>query len=141
MGIWLKIEGLENVSLGEHSIQTCEFLTETPDDCNARSTDVVNTVRLTGRILTALDGVPVDDTMKIARWSLVRAESSDSYRKVTVEMVLANQVVRRVYLPNAFVVAYSEKYGDTEGVGTFSLVVRQKKDMFAGTTIEGGFGS
>ena len=100
MGIRLTIEGAETISLDEHSIETCKFLTDTPDDSNARSTDVVNTMILTGRILTAVDGDAADDTMKIAKWSVVRAESSDSYRKATVEIVSANQIVRKVHFPN-----------------------------------------
>jgi hypothetical protein len=141
MGLWLKIEGADTVLLDERSILSCDFKTETPDDCNARSTDVVNTIKITGRILTALDGVPVDDTMKIAKWSLVRAESADSYRKLEIKMMLANQVIREIKMENAFVVGYEEHYGDAEGVGTFTLVARQKKDLFVGTTIEGGFGN
>ena len=127
MGIRLTIEGAETISLDEHSIQSCKFITDTPDDSNARSTDVVNTMILTGRILTAVDGDAADDTMKIAKWSVVRAESSDSYRKATVEIVSANQIVRKVHFPNAFVVDYQESYGDTEGIGEFTLVIRQKK--------------
>jgi len=114
-------------------------MTDTPDDSNARSTDVVNTIQLTGKILTAVDGLPVDDTMKIAKWSLVRAENADSYRKVSVETVYANQVVRKFILPHAFVVDYDERYGDTEGVGEFTLTVRQKKDLFDKCEIEGGY--
>lgn len=139
MGIRLSIEGAETITLGEHSIMTCHFITDTPNDSNARSTDVVNTIELTGRILTAVDGDGADDTMKIAKWSCVRAESSDSYRKATVEIVSANQIVRKVFFPNAFVVDYTENYGDTEGVGEFKLVIRQKKDKFEFTTIDGGF--
>ncbi|MCI8806137.1 MAG: membrane-associated protease 1 [Clostridiales bacterium] len=139
MGIRLKIEGAETISLDEHSIMTCKFITDTPDDSNARSTDVVNTLELTGRIITAVNGEVADDTMKIAKWSCVRAESSDSYRQATVEIVSANQIVRKVFFPNAFVVDYTEHYGDTEGVGEFKLVIRQKKDKFELTTIDGGY--
>ena len=139
MGIRLTIEGAESISLDEHSIETCKFITDTPDDSNARSTDVVNTMILTGRILTAVDGDAADDTMKIAKWSVVRAESSDRYRKATVEIVSANQIVRKVHFPNAFVVDYQERYGDTEGIGEFTLVIRQKKDKFELTTIDGGY--
>ena len=139
MGIRLTIEGAETISLDEHSIQSYKFITDTPDDSNARSTDVVNTMILTGRILTAVDGDAADDTMKIAKWSVVRAESSDSYRKATVEIVSANQIVRKVHFPNAFVVDYQERYGDTEGIGEFTLVIRQKKDKFELTTIDGGY--
>lgn len=108
MAIRLTIEGAENISLGEHSIKSCTFMTDTPDDSNARSTDVVNTIKVVGKILTAVDGEAADDTMKIANWSLVRAENADSYRKLTVEMFYANQIVRKVHFPNAFVVDYEE---------------------------------
>lgn len=141
MGIRLKIEGAETITLDERSIQTCRFLTDTPDDSNARSTDVVNTLVLTGKILTAVDGDAADDTKKIATWSCVKAENADSYRKATVEIVSANQIVRKVFFPNAFVVDYEEHYGDTEGVGEFSLTIRQKKDKFEATTIDGGYGA
>jgi hypothetical protein len=122
------------------SIINASFETDTPDDSNARSTDVVNTLKVTGKILTAVNGEPADDTMLIAKWSVVRAESADSYREAWVEVGLANQVVREVYFPNAFVVDYTERYGDTEGVGEFDLTIRQKKDKFDATTINGGFG-
>ncbi|WP_058486183.1 hypothetical protein [Defluviitalea phaphyphila] len=139
MGLRLKIEGAETIELNEHNIKTCEFYTDTPDDSNARSTDVVNTIKITGKILTAVDGEPADDTMKIAKWSMVRAESADSYRKATVEVIVANQVVRKIHFPNAFIVDYTERYGDTEGVGEFDLTIRQKKDKFEFTTIDGGY--
>ena len=71
---------------------------------------------------------------------MVRAENADSYRKVTVEVIYANQVVRSYHLPNAFILDYDERYGDVEGVGEFSLTVRQKKDLFEHTTIQGGYG-
>ncbi len=139
MGIRLKIEGTETIELNEHSIKTCVFSTDTPDDSNARSTDVANTVVLTGKILTAVDGDIADDTLKIANWSCVRAESADSYRKATIQIIAANQVVRQVHFPNAFVVDYKENFGHEDGTGTFELVIRQKKDKFEMTEISGGF--
>lgn len=140
MGLRLNIEGAENIVLDEHSIVSAKFFTDTPKDCNARSTDVVNTMEISGKILTPIAGVVPDDTMKIASWSRVRAEEADSYRAVTLEVVVASMVVRKIHFPNAFVVDYDEHYFDTEGVGTFLLTVRQKKDKFDLTTIEGGFG-
>lgn len=141
MGLRLKIEGMtDTIELDEHSILSCDFMTDTPDDSNARSTDVVNTMLLKGKILTPVDGAIADDTMKIAKWSVVRAESADSYRKATLTVVAADQVIRTIHFPNAFIVDYTESYFDTEGAGTFELVIRQKKDKFEDTTIEGGFG-
>lgn len=76
-----------------------------------------------------MDGDTADDTMKIAKWFVVRGESSHSYRKATVEIVSANQIVRKVHFPNAFVADYQEDYGHTEGIGEFTLVIRQKKGI------------
>jgi hypothetical protein len=81
MGIRLTIEGAETITLDERSITSASFGTDTPDDSNARSTDVVNTITLAGKILTATDGDIADDTLKIAKWSVVKAENADSYRK------------------------------------------------------------
>lgn len=139
MGIRLNIAGADTIVLDEHSIVSAKFHTDTPNDSNARATNVVNTMVIEGKILTPLGGAVADDTMKIAKWSLVRAEVDDSYREVTLEVVVASQVVRKVYFPHAFVVDYDEHYFDTEGVGTFLLTVRQRKDKFDLTTIEGGY--
>ncbi|MDC0762172.1 MULTISPECIES: membrane-associated protease 1 [Brevibacillus] len=139
MGFRLKVEGSETIELGMDNIQTVKYDTDTPDDSNARSTDVGATLKLTGKIITATDGDSADDTMKLALWSLVPAEKADCYRKVTLEVIAADQVIRKIYFPNAFVVDYNESFGDTEGVGTFSIFIKQKKDKTEHTKIEGGY--
>jgi hypothetical protein len=139
MGLRLKIKGAEEIFLDEHSIIKASFMTDTPDDSNARSTDVVNTLRIHGKILTAVNGQPVDDTMKIGKWSLVRAEVADSYREAELEVIVAGKIVRRVNFPEAFIVDYTEDYADVEGTGTFDLTIRQKKDLFDNTEITGGY--
>ena len=140
MGFRLKVEGPETIELGLESIQTVKFKTDIPIDSNARSKDLGSTIVITGKILTAVDGDPFDSTRQLGLWSLVPAEKADCYRKLTIEVIAADQVVRKFYYPNAFVIDYIENYGDTEGVGTFELVVRQKKDKIAGATVEGGYG-
>lgn len=40
MGFVLKVEGPETIELGLESIIAVEYATDTPDDSNARSTDV-----------------------------------------------------------------------------------------------------
>ena len=67
------------------------------------------------------------------------AEKADCYRKVTVEIIQAGIVERKYTFPNAFVVNYTEDFGNTEGVGTFHLNVKQKKDKLANIAIEGGY--
>lgn len=139
MGFVLKVEGPETIELGLESIMSVKYDTDTPDDSNARSTDVGATLRIKGKILTATDGDNSDDTMKLGLWSLVPAEKADCYRKVTLEVVSADQVVRKIYFPNAFVVDYTERFGDTEGIGEFDLYIKQKKDKTELAKIEGGY--
>ncbi|MFC7677685.1 membrane-associated protease 1 [Paenibacillus sp. GCM10028914] len=139
MGFRLKVEGAETIELGLDNIKTVKYDTDTPDDSNARSTDVGATLIITGKIITAVDGEAADDTLKLATWSLIPAEKADCYRKVTLEVIAADQVVRKVHFPNAFVVDYNETFGDTEGVGTFSVLIKQKKDKTELAKIEGGY--
>ena len=140
MGFRVKVEGAESIELNIESIETVEFKTDTPDDSNARSTDLGTSLVIAGKILTPVNGEAADTTIKLAQWSLVPAEKADCYRSVKVDVISASQVVRQFTLPNAFVVDYEEQYGDVEGIGTFRLYVKQKKDKTAAVKFEGGFG-
>ena len=133
MGFTLKVEGNTTIELGTTSITGVKVSTDIPQDSNARSTDLGSTITVTGKILTAVDGDP------LGLWALVPAENSDCYRKVTVEVIAASQVVRKYSYPNAFVVDYKEDYGDVEGIGTFKLIMKQKKDKMAQVSVEGGY--
>lgn len=135
MGFIVKVGG---TSLGVETVQTVDFEVDTPKDSNAKTTDMGVTMTITGKVLTILDD-GTEETVDLALWSMVPAEKSDCYRTVTVDVVSAGQVVRNYELKNAFVVEYDEVYGDTEGVGTFKLVVRQKKDKLKDVTINGGY--
>lgn len=139
MGLRLKIEGSEAISLNETSIMTVEFGADIPQDSNARSTDLGSTVLIKGRILTAVGGAAADDTSKIARWSLIPAENSDCYREVQITVVNASQVVRQITIPNAFVIDYEEDFTDDTGTGIFTLLIKQKKDKITNLKFEGGF--
>lgn len=139
MGFKLKVEGSSTIDLGTTIVTGVKFRTDIPHDSNARSTDMGSTVEITGKILTAVDGDPFDGTRQLGVWALVPAEKSDCYRKVSIEVIAASQVVRKYTYPNAFVVDYKEDYGDTEGVGTFTLIIKQKKDKMAQVTVEGGY--
>ncbi|MCT4584555.1 MAG: membrane-associated protease 1 [Peptostreptococcaceae bacterium] len=140
MGFRLKVEGPGVIELNKESIQTVKLKTDLPIDSNARTKDLGSTMTITGKILTAVDGEPFDSTRQLGLWSLVPAEKADCYRKVTLDVISADQIVRSINYPNAFVVDYKESFGDEEGVGTFELIIRQKKDKLANVTIEGGYG-
>lgn len=97
MGFRLLVEGQETIELGMDNIQTVVYDTDTPNDSNACSTDVGSTLLIKGKIITATDGDSADDTMKLALWSLVPAEKADCYRKLTLEVIAADQVVRKIH--------------------------------------------
>lgn len=139
MGFTLKVEGSSTINLGTTSVIGVKFRTDIPHDSNARSTDMGSTVEIRGKILTAVDGDPFDSTRQLGMWALAAGEKSDCYRKVSIEVIAASQVVRKYIYPNAFVVDYKEYYGDTEGVGTFTLIMKQKKDKMAQIEVEGGY--
>ena len=139
MSYRVSVEGIESFEIAKECVRSEKFSTDIPLDSNARTKDVGSTLTITGRILTAVDGDPFDSTRKLALWSAVPAEKSDCYRKVTVEHVAAGIMERKYFFPNSFVIDYKEDYGDVEGTGTFTLVLKQKKDKLANITVEGGY--
>ena len=139
MSYRVTVEGTESFEIAKECVRSVKFTTDIPLDSNARTKDVGCTLTISGRILTAVDGDPFDSTRKLALWSAVPAEKSDCYRKVTIEHVAAGIMERKYYFPNAFVIDYKEDFGDVEGTGTFTLVIKQKKDKLSGITVEGGY--
>lgn len=138
MGFKVTIEANETIQLGLETVTAVKFDTDTPNDSNARSTDLGMTLTITGKIRANIAGV-ADDTVKLPTWALVPAEDAKCYGKVSVDVISGGMVVRQIIMDTAYVVAYSEKFGDETGVGTFELVVKQKKDMNANVEYQGGF--
>ena len=139
MGLRLNITGSENINLNETIVKDVKFGADIPKDSTARSTDLRGTITIIGKIRAAVGGEAADDTMKLAKWALIPAENADCYRQLQIEVISASQVVRRVNLPNAFVIGYEEDFADESGVGTFTLTVKQKKDKMKTLSFEGGF--
>lgn len=141
MGFMLSVN--DSINLGVDTIQSVTFSVDTPKDTDARTTDVSVTMTVKGKVLTLLDD-GTEGTVDLATWSMVPAEAaaSEIYRKVVVRTTAAGQVVREYTMEKAFVVDYKEQYGDTEGVGEFILVLRQKKDkIYDQTSVNGGYAS
>ena len=138
MGFKVKIEAKETIELGIETVETVVFDTDTPNDSNARSTDLGMGLTITGKIRANIAGV-ADDTVKIPTWALVPAEDAKCYGKVSVDVISGGKVVRQIVMDTAYVVSYQEKFGDESGVGTFILKVRQKKDMNNKVEYQGGF--
>ena len=140
MGFRLTVKGQnEEILLDKESILDVKYMSETPDDSNARATDLGVILEIKGKILAATNGDTEDDTRKVAQWSLVPSESSDAYRQASLEVISAGQMVRKINMTNVFVVDYIEEYGSQAGTGTFSLKIKQKKEKVIEVAIEGGY--
>ena len=111
-----------------------EFVSAIPATSNARSSSIEATIVITGRVSYDSDKPFMkDSTKEIAVWSMVKPDSADTYKTVTVEF--DHTGTTRVYeLSHAFVVSYHEQFEDQNGL--FELVVRQKKDRLDGVKVE-----
>lgn len=141
MGFRLNIKGAEEISLGMDNLLEASYKSDTPDDSDARATDLGVVISVKGKIITPVNGETEDDTRKLAKWSLVSAEKADAYRDLTLDVISGDIVVRSIHLPNAFIVDYTENYTDKNGVGTFTAVFKQKKEKTEDVTLEGGYAS
>ncbi|MGL4862230.1 membrane-associated protease 1 [Cetobacterium sp.] len=140
MGFRLKIKGKnEEIVLGVENIINASFYADTPDDSNARATDLGVILEVAGKIITPINGEKPDDTKKLAKWSLVSAESADAYRELELDVIAGDIVVRQIKMPHAFVVDFAEYYSATEGAGEFRVVFKQKKEKTEEAEIEGGY--
>lgn len=139
MSLKVNVDGAESFEVSQECVQKVRFLTEIPLDSNARTKDVGCSLEISGKILVATDGDPFDSTRQLGLWSMVPAEEAAAYRQVTVEIVEAGLVERKYTFPRAFVVDYKENYDNSDGVGTFKIVIKQKKDKLNLVTVEGGY--
>ena len=142
MGFRLKIKGeTEEILLGMENILEAGYKSDTPDDSDARATDIGVIITVTGKIITPVQGETEDDTRKLAKWSLVSSEKADAYRDLTLEVISGDIMVRSIHLPNAFIVDYTEDYTDKRRIGVFKAIFKQKKEKTTDVTLEGGYAS
>lgn len=140
MGFRLNVTGgAEQIALDEKSIKNVVFGSESAADSNARATDFGVSMKIWGKMLYKLGGDGSDGTLGLSKWAVVPSERADCYRNAAVEVISAGQVVRKYEVPNAFVMEYSEEMDDETGVGTFTLMIKQKKDKISTVTVEGGY--
>ena len=131
--------GGEEFEIAKGCVKSVIFSSDIPQDSDARTKDVGSSITIKGKILTAVEDNLFDSTRGMAEWSVVPAEKADCYRTLEIEHIAAGVVVRKYTFPNAFVVDYIEDFGDKEGTGLFTLLVKQKKDKIANIKIEGGY--
>ena len=139
MGFRVKITGGKDVEFNEGIITGVNFISDTPENCNARSTDLSVILKLEGRINFSLGAEIEDSTVELANWALMPSDQANCYRKVEVNVINGGQVVRNYVYPNAFVMDYTEDLNDEEGVGTWTLLLKQKKDLTDKVELKGNF--
>lgn len=129
------------IELEEESTRQIIFKVEIPQDSRARTKDVGVTMTVKGKILpdTANAGNAADSTAKLMEWSIVPAEKKEAYRSVTVKVKSGGIVTRQYEMPNAFIVDYFETFANSEGVGEFTLIIKQMKNKLADVKVTGGF--
>ena len=139
MSLRVTVNGANSFEVAKDCVQKIKFRTDIPLDSNARTKDVGSTLEITGKILVATDGDPFDSTRQLALWSVVPAEDAAAYRQVEVEIINAGVVERKYSFQRAFVVDYKEDFSNSDGIGQFTIIIKQKKDKLDTIAIEGGY--
>lgn len=139
MSLRVKIDGMNSFEIAKDCVKKVKFHADIPLDSNARTKDVGATLEIVGKILTATDGDPFDSTKQLAQWSMVPAEEAAAYRQVTAEIISAGIIERKYTFPRAFVVDYRENFDNKDGIGEFTIKIKQKKDKLDTIAVEGGY--
>jgi len=129
------------IKIEEESTKKVIFKVEIPPDSRARTKDVGVTLTVIGKIRaeTGQLGNAADSTAKLMEWSVVPSEKKEAYRKVTLKVTSGGIVTRQYELPNAFIVDYHEDFESDDGIGEFTLVLKQMKNKMADVKVTGGF--
>lgn len=139
MSLRVTVNGASSFEIAKECVQKIKFRTDIPLDSNARTKDVGSTLEISGKILVSTDGDPFDSTRQLALWSVVPAEEALAYRQVEVEILNTGLVERKYSFPRAFVVDYKEDFSNSDGIGQFTITIKQKKDKLDKIEIEGGY--
>lgn len=129
------------ITLEPESTAQITFKVEIPQDSRARTKDVGVTMTVKGKIMpdTESAGNAADSTAKLMEWSVVPAEKKEAYRSVTVKVTSGGITTRQYEMPNAFIVDYYEDFTNAEGVGEYTLIIKQMKNKLADVKVTGGF--
>jgi hypothetical protein len=138
MAYSFKIEGVHSAELPRESVKSFKVHTETPRTNDGRGTDTSVTMTISGPIRSVDEKAIFDQTINLARWA-TEYDDAKAYSIATAIAEASGQVLRKDVYPYAFVVSYSEKFDVTNGVGTYTIVLRQKKDLLAHIDNTGGF--
>ena len=118
----------------ESIIKSVRTISDTPDHSSARSNDLDMRVEITGQIIA--HGSDNNATLSLANWSKIPTHSEKAYANVEISYDYNGTKVRNITMSHAFIVSYKESFGNN---GTFTLVLRQKKDNLDGYQCAGNF--
>ena len=138
MAYKFKIEGVHSANLPQENVKSFKSHTETPRTNDGRGTDTAVTMTLSGPVRSVDEAAIADETINLARWA-TEYDEAKAYSVATATAEASGQVLRNDVYPNAFVVSYSEKFDVAAGVGTFNMILRQKKDLLENIQNTGGY--
>jgi len=139
MEAYLKITGKgQAIEINEKNIVDIEYIVETPDDSNARSTDVTYKLLVSGLIIPEIGGSSGEKVKDLEQWSRVQ-HGVDLYREVEAGYTAEGFTMRKYKFNKGFIQDYREDYDDQNGTGKFFVEICQKKDHNKFVKVEGGF--
>lgn len=131
----VKISGPVSVELSADEVTGIKFSSDSPDDANARSSELTLSATVEGKILyDALSAVQSD---LLAAWAVKDHETESDYATVEITCIGANaSVARKVTLTSAFLAAYNESFNGNSSIGRFKAVFKQVKTKNSAFTVE-----
>jgi len=138
MAYKFKLEGVHSADLPQENVKSFKSHTETPRTNDGRGTDTAVTMTMSGPVRSVDDAAITDETINLAKWA-TEYDDAKAYSQATATAIASGQVLRNDVYPNAFVVSYSEKFDIGAGVGTYNIVLRQKKDLLELIQNTGGY--
>jgi len=138
MAYKFKVEGVHSANLPQENVKSFSAHTQTPRTNDGRGTDTSVTMTLSGPIRSVDDGAIADETINLAKWA-TEYDEAKAYSQATATAEASGQVLRNDVYPNSFVVSYKEKFDIGAGVGTYEVVLRQKKDLLENIANTGGY--
>ena len=131
----VKISGPVSVELSADEVTGVKFLSDSPDDANARSSELTLSATVEGKVLfDALSDVQSD---KLAAWAVKDHEDESDYATVEITCTGADaSTARKVTLTSAFLAAYNESFTSNSSIGRFKAVFKQVKTKNAAFTVE-----
>lgn len=131
----VKVTGPVSVTLSPDEVTSVKFYSDSPDDSNARSSELTVSATVEGKILyDALSEVQSD---QMAAWSVKDHENESDYANVEITCTGADSsVARRVTLTCAFLAEYRESFNGNSAIGRYTAVFKQVKTKNAAVAVE-----